>query len=173
MMTMNTIQKIMIFLALVAILTPLHNTLALGESSEVLEYQPISVLPGIIDDCSVDPTTGESVGNCDLPTFEEYFSRIFIFVLGIAAILAVVRITIGGIKYMTSSVAGSLEDAKEMIRQAIIGLILLLVSYLILNQINPDLLRIGLRSVTTQGQCQVCLDSGGQCNLKFGVFTCE
>ena len=63
-----------------------------------------------------------------------------------AAVLAVIQITIGGVQYMTSSAAGGLEDGKARIRMAIIGLLLILSTYIILQQINPRLVEIKIGS---------------------------
>ena len=61
-------------------------------------------------------------------------------VLGIAAVLAMVMIVMGGIEYMTTELVSSKESGKETIRNAILGLLIALGAYLILNTINPKLL---------------------------------
>lgn len=59
--------------------------------------------------------------------------------VGLAAVLAVVMLAIGGFKYMTTDSAFKLGDAKEQITNAIIGLLIVLTAVLILNTINPQL----------------------------------
>jgi amino acid transporter len=151
MVFMKVIKKILVLTTLVLVFIPFYEVGAqafipgIGEGQRVEEYEPISVLPGVIGDgCS--GSLGSVPEDCTtpLPTFEDYFNRVFVFIIGIAAALAVILITIGGVRYMTSNVAGSLEDAKDQIRQAILGLVLLLLTYLLLYQINPDLLNIRL-----------------------------
>ncbi|QQG42703.1 MAG: hypothetical protein HYW15_00550 [Candidatus Giovannonibacteria bacterium] len=85
------------------------------------------------------PHTGQSVG--DFPT---YVGRIIPFILGLAAVLAVVMITIGGIEYAISEAVDAKADAKDRIIQAILGLLLALASWLILWTINPDLVNLKL-----------------------------
>jgi len=81
-----------------------------------------------------------------LPVGQElpfYIKYLFIFGLGAIAILALGQMIIGGIQYILA--AGSVikhEEAKDTIQQALLGLGLLLVSYLLLNTINPDLVNL-------------------------------
>lgn len=73
----------------------------------------------------------------------EYINYLFIFGLGLIAILALAQMMVGGITYILA--AGNVtkvEDAKNTIQQALLGLGLLLVSYLLLKTINPDLVNL-------------------------------
>jgi len=75
-------------------------------------------------------------------TIEEYTLYIFKFSFIIAAIAAFAVLIYGGFRYVTS--AGdplAMDDAKKWIWGGIIGLILLLCSWLILNTISPELLQ--------------------------------
>jgi len=65
------------------------------------------------------------------------------FVFGIAGLLALVNIIVGGVQHTVS--AGNVnaqKDAKDRILQAVIGLVILFASYIILNTINPELTRL-------------------------------
>lgn len=81
----------------------------------------------------------------DPTSLVDYFQAIFTFAIAAAGILALLMIMFGGFQYMT---AGGNEsrtgDAKNRIKNAILGLILALTSYLILSTINPDLVAIKL-----------------------------
>ncbi|MEK7569430.1 MAG: pilin [Patescibacteria group bacterium] len=70
----------------------------------------------------------------------KYLNTIIRLAIGIAAVLAVVMIVMGGIQYMTTELTHSKEAGKERIRNAILGLLVALGAYLILNTINPKLL---------------------------------
>lgn len=75
-----------------------------------------------------------------LPQFVKY---IFLFALGVVGIVALLGIIMGAFGYVTS--AGNPQkaaDSKEKIIAALLGLLLLLGSALILNMINPDLLKL-------------------------------
>ncbi|MCX6813991.1 MAG: hypothetical protein NT078_02165 [Candidatus Azambacteria bacterium] len=87
-----------------------------------------------------------NVPSSQLPAGQElpsYINYLFIFGLGLITILALGQMMLGGIKYiLAAGNAATIEDAKETIKQALIGLGLLLVSYLLLRTINPDLVNL-------------------------------
>ena len=73
-------------------------------------------------------------------TLKEYLTWAFRFVLALAGFLAVMMIVIGGVEYIISGAnESSRSDAKKRINNAISGLVLALVSYLVLYTINPSL----------------------------------
>lgn len=72
-----------------------------------------------------------------------YINYLFIFGLGAITILALVQMMFGGIRYILA--AGNVskhEEAKNTIQQALLGLGLLLASFLLLRTINPDLVNL-------------------------------
>ncbi len=71
----------------------------------------------------------------------EYLSKLMQTVIGISGVLAVVMIVICGIKLMTSGSAGGKSEAKDCITNALFGVLLAVASWLILNTINPLLLK--------------------------------
>lgn len=80
-------------------------------------------------------------------------NQIYVWSLGLAALLAVLMVVLGGYLYMTA--AGNAEQAtkgKEYIWSSLIGLILLFLAYLLLNTINPDLVNFNTNSIN-------CLDN--------------
>lgn len=82
---------------------------------------------------------GEAGSNTSI-TIATYLQNIFNFLIAIAAVLAVVMITIGGIRYMTTTSEGGKGGAREQITYAIGGLVLAIAAWLILFTINPALL---------------------------------
>lgn len=76
----------------------------------------------------------------------EFFNALFTFALSAGGILAVIMIAYGGFLYLWAGAdnPGTLTKAKNKIRGAIIGLVLLLSIYLILYQINPQLLNLDI-----------------------------
>ena len=71
--------------------------------------------------------------------------------VGIAAILAVIMLAIGGFKYMTSESVFKMGDAKEQIANALIGLLIVLSAVLILQTINPNLVSLEVLDLTPVG----------------------
>ncbi len=81
-----------------------------------------------------------------------YLNRLMQTLIGIAGILAVIMIVICGIRLMTSGSAGGKSEAKECITNAILGVLLAAGSWIILNTINPFLLKdapLSMPSVST------------------------
>ena len=81
-------------------------------------------------------------------SLEKFLQNLFKFGLGVAGFLAVVFLIWGSIEYMLyPSNLTQEKKAKEKIWNAIFGLILILATYLILYNINPDLVRIRLPEI--------------------------
>ena len=75
-----------------------------------------------------------------LPQLVQYF---FNFSIAIGGIAAFAMLVLGGFRFLTSAGNPTAQkDAKDIITSAIIGLLLLLASYLLLEVINPDLLML-------------------------------
>ncbi len=71
-----------------------------------------------------------------------YVKALFTYAVGLGALLAMVMIVIGALQYTLSEAVTNKEDARDRIKQAIWGLILLLASVLILRTINPDIVKL-------------------------------
>jgi hypothetical protein len=85
------------------------------------------------------PTSYGEIGGTDLAGYLEW---LFTFAISIAGILAVLMIVIGGMQYITAYGNPSrIENAKNRITQALIGLLLAVSAWLILYTINPDLVK--------------------------------
>lgn len=85
------------------------------------EYKPLQTL--------ADPSTGLS----------GLLSSLINIIIALGVLLAVVMLSIGGLQYMMSEAATTKDSAKKTIGQAILGLLILLGSWLILFIINPDI----------------------------------
>lgn len=71
-----------------------------------------------------------------------YLTGMVKLLIGVAGVLAVIMIMMGGIQYMSSDAITGKEEGKEKITQAIFGLLLAIASWLILYTINPNTLNI-------------------------------
>lgn len=74
----------------------------------------------------------------------EYLPSLFRMMIGLAGILAVVMIILGGIKYMSTDAWSEKSEAQKTINNALGGLLLVISSWLILYTINPRLIEINL-----------------------------
>lgn len=100
-------------------------------------YIPLAPLP--------NTTTASGETN-----FNTYVVGMFALLIGVATVLAVIMIVIGGIEYISSAAVGGKSDGKEKITQALYGLLLAASCWLILYTVNPDLLKFDvLNSIPT------------------------
>ncbi len=74
----------------------------------------------------------------------DYFNAWYKFLTGAVGIMATIMIMYGGFKWLTSRGGGDVGQAKDIIFSALLGLVLALLSWVILNTINPQLLVISL-----------------------------
>lgn len=93
--------------------------------------------PGFV---ALSPIPGIDI--TDKTTLAEYLSAVFSVIISVGAVLAVIMIMWGGFEYMTSESIQSKGAGVKTIQHAVVGLLLLLMSYLILYVINPDLLKL-------------------------------
>lgn len=71
--------------------------------------------------------------------FSVYINFLYAASISIAALLAVIKIIIAGVKYMLTDVISTKSNAKGEIQGALLGLLLILGAYIILYIINPRL----------------------------------
>lgn len=104
---------------------------------------------------SYDPVNGTMTSDL-LP---HYIKSIYDYGLAVAGILAAVILMGGGFLWLTSAGNESrVSKAKELITGGLNGLVLLFLSYLVLNAINPNLLEF--RPIITQVLEKKVFDSG-------------
>ncbi|MAF59649.1 hypothetical protein CL631_02250, partial [bacterium] len=97
-----------------------------SEKTSAAKYQPLVEIPGA--------EVGSGLG--------PLFNQLFEIGLTIAAVLAVIMIAVGGFQYMTTDAVGKKSEGRERIQNAILGLILALMIFIILKTINPQLLNL-------------------------------
>ena len=100
-----------------------------ARATNLTDYQPREPIPGY-----------ESETQDTAQDFYTYVSAIYKFGLAVVGICALIMLAIGGFMYATSAGNNAaMEKAKSVITDAIIGLILALLAWVILYKINPDL----------------------------------
>jgi uncharacterized membrane protein len=92
-------------------------------------YQPLVGIPGVDNAAS---------------NFDQYINQLYFVSISIAALLAVIKIIIGGVKWMLTDVVTQKSDAKNDIRGALLGLLLIIAAVLILGTINPQLTNLSV-----------------------------
>jgi hypothetical protein len=86
-------------------------------------------------------TEGVTADSASLATF---FNNLYKYLIGIAAVLAVIEIILGGLEISTKDSVSKQSDGRERITQAIFGLILVLSPVLVFSIINPSILNLSL-----------------------------
>ncbi|HRZ94976.1 MAG TPA: hypothetical protein P5262_00175 [Candidatus Moranbacteria bacterium] len=125
---------------------------------------------GSSDSASFDYTPMEKIPGFDATgDFSTYVLAVYNFGIWTIGLSALLMIMIGGFMYITSAGNNaSMEKAKGIITDAIIGVLMALSAYLILYVINPELVKIktismsGASSSQNQAECEKwCRDAGG------------
>ena len=98
-----------------------------------------SGLVSAIEYTRLEPNAFPSVTSPSESNLADFLGQIFNFGIAVAVVLALIMIILGGIMYMTTDSWEGKEEGKTKIKDALWGLGLALVSYLILFTINPCL----------------------------------
>ena len=132
-----------------------------GNAVAPLQYTPLEPLPFTYGAQS-------KLGNpSDFPTLVNGFFKL---ILAFGVVFAVLVLVFYGISYMTSEIGGKKAQAKRRIQAALLGLLLLLGAYIILNKINPGLVTISLSLPTVGSNTTSTANQKTTCN-EYGVTT--
>ena len=81
--------------------------------------------------------------------FGTYINALYVLSISLAALLAVIKIIVAGVKWMLTDVVTRKEDAKKDIQAALTGLLIIISAVVILTTINPNLVKFNLLPETT------------------------
>lgn len=127
-------KKFLVFFLLLTFATGTLFVVADTNAATGLQYIPLEKIPGT-----------DGLGS-DLPG---YVLALYKFALIAIILSAVFMLSIGGFFYLTSAGnTSALSTAKSIIFDALIGLVIALAAYLILNVINPDLVRVSINGLS-------------------------
>jgi len=87
----------------------------------------------------LEPSVFNKTGNVSMG-FIEYAQAVFSVLLTASIVLAILMIVIGGFQYITSAAFSAKQEGKDKIKDALIGLTIILLSWLALYTINPKLI---------------------------------
>jgi hypothetical protein len=93
------------------------------------QYVPLVALPAIAG-------SGQGLG--------AYFNQLYMATVAIGAILAFLKIAFAGAKYSMSGIVTDKESAKHDIQGALLGLAILLIPFIVLNTIYPNLTKLDI-----------------------------
>ncbi|MHB8830842.1 MAG: pilin [Patescibacteria group bacterium] len=83
----------------------------------------------------------EEEGVLYIPFLGQYISAFFNYILGISLVAAAIVLIWGGFLYVYGATGLQVSDAKKKMTDAVVGLIIIFGSYLILANINPNLIK--------------------------------
>lgn len=120
---MNKAKKI------ICVITLALSAMACAGIASAAGYVPLVRIPGL-------PATGP----VDLSM---YIIGLYNFLLSIVGIVAVMMLIFGGMRYITAMGSSTaISSAKDIVTNALLGLLLALISWVIVSTINPDVLYI-------------------------------
>ncbi|NQV90194.1 C40 family peptidase [Candidatus Uhrbacteria bacterium] len=91
----------------------------------------------------------------------DYISGMYIYLLGISTTIAIVMLMVGGLQYAFGGVSeAQITKAKERIKNAVIGLVLLISTYAILAIVNPNLVSLPPLTIENVDYEPLLTDSG-------------
>jgi len=96
-------------------------------------FVPLAGIPGLTQNVQATPAG-----------LAGFFNNLYKYLIGLAAILAVIEIIWGGLEYSTQDSVSKKSDGKKRIYQAIFGLVLVLSPVLVFSIINPSILNLSL-----------------------------
>jgi hypothetical protein len=109
-------------------------------SQNGIGYVPLAPIPG----------TESSPGKTAV-TFTSYVSGLYTFLIAGSIVLTILMIIWGGFTYLSTDAIYGKEEGRKIINQALLGLLLVLGSWIILNQINPNLVNFELNLKIDKG----------------------
>jgi len=104
------------------------------------EIVPLANLPGL----------DQKTVNSNSFTLSIYLNTIYLVIISLAGLFAVIKIALGGFQYMLTDIVTSKDNAKKDILGAVLGLIIILSTFIVLNTIYGGLTSFNFLGSQTQ-----------------------
>lgn len=113
------------------------------QQNQVMPYLSVPI-PGLqLSNITLSEKDAAGKRYITIPWLAQYIERLYSYAIGIAGIVATVMLMVGGFTWTVSAgEAGRIQSAKDTIKSAILGLVLVMSSYMILNFVNPSLVAL-------------------------------
>lgn len=95
-------------------------------------------IPGLIYATKIQTVIRNQEQYITIPYLAQYISAMYRYATGVAIIAAAIMIVYGGFLFILGASAKSVSRGKDVIMNAVIGLVLVFSSYMLLNTINPE-----------------------------------
>ncbi|KAA0205701.1 hypothetical protein EDM68_04825 [Candidatus Uhrbacteria bacterium] len=117
---------------------PTERSVVVTPEGEV-KFEPITPTLGVeIPGASLSPAAQEG-GDVVIPFLPQYINAIYRYAVTIVLIAAIIMVVYGGFRYLVGASIGDIQAGKKIIIDAIVGMLIVLGAYMILNTINPAL----------------------------------
>ena len=147
-----------------------------------LNFTPEISIPGLIPGDAKSTPVGKPITSVsgDLTTvtmksdlLARYIQAIYNYALAIISILAAIVLMGGGLMWLTSGGdSGRVTKAKEMIIGSLSGLVIIFCAWIILNTVNPELLKLkSIDSVVINKITMTCCEKDGKAEIIIGYQT--
>ncbi|MBI5369687.1 C39 family peptidase [Candidatus Uhrbacteria bacterium] len=81
-------------------------------------------------------------GNLHINFLADYLNSTYKYLINISVFIAIALVMFAGIRYVLAAGSGDIKKAQTQIKNAVVGVVLLLSTYLILFIVNPELVRL-------------------------------
>lgn len=128
-------------------------------TQEPTPFTPVVPVLGVpIPGFEFTPAT-EVDGVVSVPYLSQYINAIYRYMTAIVLTVAIVMVMIGGFKYLLAATPMAVKDGKKTISDALIGMMLVLGAYVILNTVNPALISLETLSFRRVDSMSFALDT--------------
>lgn len=94
-----------------------------------------------------------------VPFLAQYISGVYRYAVGVVLIISIVMVVYGGFRYLVGSSYEDVSRGKEIIRDAIAGMLIVIGAYMILQTINPATLDLSVLKLELVDQQELILRS--------------
>ncbi len=77
----------------------------------------------------------------------EYVTVLYRYALGIVTLVAIIMVVYGGFRYLLGATTGDVKSGRKVIEDAIGGMVILFLAYIILYTVNPKTVRLSLPDI--------------------------
>lgn len=77
----------------------------------------------------------------------EYVTVLYRYALGIVTLVAIIMVVYGGFRYLLGATTGDVKSGRKIIEDAIGGMVILFLAYIILYTVNPKTVRLSLPDI--------------------------
>jgi len=132
-------RKLLLAFILISILVPVFASAQINLNLDYPEFANITLDKDKCEQIEAGTLPGKICGQ-NLNTFIAWLYYLFVGIAGLAAFIMIIW---GGIQWLTSgAIPSQAGEARDKLRNAILGLLLILASFLIIQTINPQIIII-------------------------------